>query len=183
MTTPGSAQPRLVPAQIDEPATPLLRMIGNNPRLVPLFRQLTKVLVTESELPPRVRWLITMRTALRCDCSYEFGRRAKDAMQESDIKLVPLPLESKDLSLADRQVFALADQIHQTQRIDDALWAELAAAYTPAQIVRNDFGRRPLHHGRSACQQRGCDRARNSALNRRSQLLNLISKIWPSIRT
>ena len=127
--------PRLTPAQIDEPATPLLRMIGNNPRLVPLFRTLTKTLVTDSELPPRVRWLITMRTALRCKCDYEFGRHGKHPAQESDVKLVSLPLDSKELAPAERQLLALADQVHQTQNIDDTLWAELVASYTPAQIV------------------------------------------------
>lgn len=126
---------RLAPVQIDDPSTPLLRVIGNNPRLVPLYRTLTRVLVLESALPPRVRWLLTMRTAFRCKCSYEFGRRAKDAASESDMKLVDLPLSSNDLAESDRQLFALVDQIHQTQTIDNALWSELAARYTPDQIV------------------------------------------------
>ena len=76
-----------------------------------------------------------MRTALRCNCSYEFGRHSKHPAQASDVKLVSLALDSKDLPPMERQLLALADQVHQTQNVDDTLWAELAATYSPAQIV------------------------------------------------
>lgn len=126
---------RLQPVQIDDPSTPLLRVIANNPRMVPLYRTMTQILVRESALPPRVRWLLTMRTAFHAKCSYEFGRHGKDPALASDMALVPLPLSSPQLPTMERQLFALADQIHQTQNIDDALWAELSATYTPEQIV------------------------------------------------
>ncbi len=126
---------RLAPAALESATTPLLRIIANNPRMVDLFRELTRVLVKESQLIPHERWLVTMRMAWRCNCGYEFGRKAADAATPEDMKTVVARIDSPELSATDRLLLEFTDQIHARQNIDQRVWEALCATRSPAYMV------------------------------------------------
>lgn len=126
---------RLSPVETETATTPLLKIIANNPRMVDLFRNLTQVLVKDSGLPPHERWLVTMRMAWRCNCGYPFGSKAADAASPDDAKIVVSPLDSPDLSAADRLLLEFTDQVHDRQDVDQRVWNEMLATRSPAQMV------------------------------------------------
>lgn len=126
---------RLSPVELAGATTPLLRVIANNPRLVDIYRQLTQVLVKDSELPPHERWVVTMRMAWRCNCRYEFGRKAKDAATAEDMGIVVAPADDPNLSEPDRLLLEFVDQLHDRQNVEQRIWTALAATHTPANLV------------------------------------------------
>ncbi len=135
MTTQADKPKRLPPADSATATTPLLKIIAHSPRMEELFRNLTQVLVKESQLIPRERWLVTMRMAWRCNCAYEFGRKAPDAASNLDMKIVVAALDAPELSADDRLLLAFTDQVHARQDIDQQLWAALCATRSPAYMV------------------------------------------------
>ena len=148
-------QPRIVPAEppytepvaaalakIMPPGVPplsLFRVIARNERV--FSRLMAGGLLDRGTLTIRERELVIDRTCVRCGSSYELGVHL--AFYAPKAKLTPA--EIRDLRAEDpsttgfapreRLLLHLCDELHTTATISDALWAELAAAYTPEQLV------------------------------------------------
>ena len=122
-------------------APPLLlfRTVARNPRV--LQRMMAGGLLDRGSISLRSRELAILRTCARCGAEYEWGVHiasfgAKAQWTAAQIhSTVRGGADDACWSPEDRLVIRLADQLHDTNRVDDTLWEELAAHFVPEQLV------------------------------------------------
>src|SRR5947207_603030 len=122
-------------------APPLLlfRTVACNPRV--LQRMMASSLLDRGSISLRSRELMILRTCARCGAEYEWGVHI--ATFGSKAQWTPAQIHSTVHGTADdscwdleeRLVIRLADQLHDTNRVDDTLWNEMAAHFAPDQLV------------------------------------------------
>jgi alkylhydroperoxidase family enzyme len=122
-------------------APPLLlfRTVARNPRV--LQRMMAGFLLDRGSISLRSRELMILRTCARCGAEYEWGVHV--AVYGAKAQWTPEQLRSSVhggeadacWTLEDRLVLRLADQLHDTNQVDDALWQELSAHFAPEQLV------------------------------------------------
>src|SRR5262252_4206541 len=138
--------PYLAPVQADfdklmRGAPPLLlfRTVARNARV--LQRMMAGALLDRGSISLRSRELMILRTCARCGAEYEWGVHV--ATFGAKAQWTPEQLHSTVYgtgddacwSLEDRSVIRLADQLHDTNRVDDALWEEMSAQFAAEQLV------------------------------------------------
>jgi hypothetical protein len=122
-------------------APPLLlfRTAAHNPRV--LQRMMAGSLLDRGSISLRSRELMILRTCARCGAKYEWGVHiaifgAKAQWTPEQIRsTVHGGAEDSCWAAEDGLVIRLADQLHDTARVDDTLWKELAARFAPAQLL------------------------------------------------
>ena len=126
---------RVMPAGV--PPLALFRTLAVNDRV--FLRVMAAGLLDRGSISLREREIVINRTCWRCHAEYEwgvhvafFGPRAKLTVDEirglaSDPATAFGPRE--------QLLIAMCDQLCATSSIDDALWARLAADWSPAQLV------------------------------------------------
>jgi alkylhydroperoxidase family enzyme len=122
-------------------APPLLlfRTRARNPRV--LQRMMDGALLDRGSIPLRARELMILRTCARCGAEYEWGVHV--AVFGTKAQWTPAQLRSsvrgsgadECWSDEDRLVMRLADQLHDTSQVDDALWGTLSERFAPDQLV------------------------------------------------
>ncbi len=146
--------PRIVPVEPPYPpdlqedfdklmrgAPPLLlfRTVARNPRV--LQRMMAGGLLDRGSISLRSRELMILRTCARCGAEYEWGVHVAvygdKAQWTSEQRRSSVHGGTADAcwSAEDRLVIRLADQLHDTNRVDDALWADAAAHFAEGQLV------------------------------------------------
>ncbi|HSW11228.1 MAG TPA: carboxymuconolactone decarboxylase family protein [Solimonas sp.] len=147
------AQPRIAP--IDPPYAPeiqadfdrimrgapllLFRTLARNPRV--LSRMIAGGLLDRGSISLRLRELMILRTTALCGAEYEWGVHM--AVYGAKAQWRPAELEASVLGDAtadcwspeEALVLRLADALHAHSRVDDALWAELSAAFAEDQLI------------------------------------------------
>jgi alkylhydroperoxidase family enzyme len=122
-------------------APPLLlfRTLARNPRV--LQRMMDGALLDRGSISLRSRELMILRTCARCDAEYEwgvhvavFGTKAQWTAAQTR-STVHGGAADACWSAEDRLVIRLADQLHDTSRVDDALWEELSGQFAADQLV------------------------------------------------
>jgi alkylhydroperoxidase family enzyme len=151
---PAAPAPRIAP--IDPPYTPevkaefdkvmrgappllLFRTVARNPRV--LQRMMAGGLLDRGSVSLRNRELMILRTCARCGAEYEWGVHI--ATFGTKAQWIPAQIHSTVHGSADdacwgvedRLVIRLADQLHDTNRVDDTLWKELSAQFAADQLV------------------------------------------------
>jgi alkylhydroperoxidase family enzyme len=122
-------------------APPLLlfRTVAHNPRV--LQRMMAGGLLDRGSISLRARELAILRTCARCGAAYEWGVHvatfaAKAGFDDRQLRAtVHGGADDDGWSAEDRIVLRLADRLHEQNDVDDALWAEAAAVFSPAQLV------------------------------------------------
>ncbi len=122
-------------------APPLLlfRTVARNPRV--LQRMIAGSLLDRGSISLRSRELMILRTCARCGAEYEWGVHvasfgAKAQWTPAQIhSTVRGSADNTCWSLEDRLVIRLADQLHDTNRVDDALWEEMSAQFSVDQLI------------------------------------------------
>lgn len=114
----------------------LFRTVANNPRV--LQRMFAGSLLDRGSLSLREREIVILRTCARCDSEYEWGVHvalfAQSAgLTENDTQATLTG--DGDWDQRERLLINLADQLHDTSRLSDALWESLVAVYRPEQII------------------------------------------------
>lgn len=122
-------------------APPLLlfRTVARNPRVLQRF--MAGALLDRGSISLRSRELMILRTCARCGAEYEWGVHV--AVFGAKAQWTPEQIRASVhggagdacWSVEDRLVIRLADQLHDTNQVDDALWRELAAHFAPEQLV------------------------------------------------
>lgn len=122
-------------------APPLLlfRTVARNPRV--LQRMMAGGLLDRGSLSLRSRELMILRTCARCGAEYEWGVHV--AIYGAKAEWTPAQLRSTAHGGADdacwnsedRLVMRIADQLHDTNRLDDALWMEASGHFADDQLV------------------------------------------------
>jgi alkylhydroperoxidase family enzyme len=121
------------------PPLRLFRTLAHNPRILDKIR--ASNLLDRGSLPRREREIVILRATARAGGEYEWGVHV--AFFGERVGLTPAQIAATAVaepddpawSPRDRLLLRLVDQLHDSARIDDALWDELAAAFEPAQLV------------------------------------------------
>ena len=113
----------------------LFRTLAHNPRV--LRRVQRGGLLDPGSLSLRLRELMILRTCRRCGADYEhavhaaiFGGAA--GLDASQLEVDP---EAPGWTEEERLVLALADALHETSTVDDALYGRLRERFDDAQLV------------------------------------------------
>lgn len=122
-------------------APPLLlfRTVARNPRV--LQRMMDGSLLDRGSVGLRSRELLILRTCARCGSEYEWGVHvalfgAKAQLTQAELHAtVHGGAADAGWSVEDRLVIGLADQLHDTSRVDEALWGELSRRFAADQLV------------------------------------------------
>jgi len=122
-------------------APPLLlfRTVAQNPRV--LQRMMAGGLLDRGSITLRAGELMILRTCARCGASYEWGVHvatfaAKAGLDDRQLRsTVRGGADDACWDADDRVVLRLADQLHENNDVDDALWRDAAAHHSPAQLV------------------------------------------------
>ena len=122
-------------------APPLLlfRTVARNPRV--LQRMMAGGLLDRGSISLRSRELMILRTCARCDAEYEWGVHV--AIYGAKAEWTPAQLRSTVhggpddacWGTEDRLVMHIADQLHDTNHLDDALWADASGHFAADQLV------------------------------------------------
>jgi alkylhydroperoxidase family enzyme len=117
----------------------LFRTVARNPRVLQRF--MDGALLDRGSISLRSRELMILRSCARCGAEYEWGVHV--AVFGTKAQWTPTQLRStvhggapdECWSADERLIIRLADQLHDTNRVDDALWAELSARFAADQLV------------------------------------------------
>ena len=121
------------------PPLALFRTVARNPRV--LQRMMAGNLLDRGSIPLRARELMILRTCGRCGAAYEWGVHVAtfaakagidDRQQRSTVHGSP---DDDCWGGDDAIVLRLADRLHETNDVDDALWADAAVRFSAAQLV------------------------------------------------
>lgn len=117
----------------------LFRTLARNPRV--LQRMFAGSLLDRGSIDLRDREVVILRTCARCGSEYEWGvhvsffaRRAELSYVEISATLRSSPGDAV-WSARDAGLIELADELHDTAQVSDALWGRLAAHFSHEQIL------------------------------------------------
>lgn len=127
----------------NEDVEPLLlfRTIARHPALLERFRQTGSTLLSFGSLDPVDRETVIHRTTARCGAAYEWGVHAVVFAQALGLGEEWLRAtwqgDADDPAFDERGALLvrLADALHDEATVSDELWAELAARWSPEQLV------------------------------------------------
>jgi hypothetical protein len=136
--------PADVQAQFDKlmrgaPPLALFRTVACNPRV--LQRMMDGALLDRGSIALRARELMILRTCARCGSEYEWGVHvaifgAKAKWNQAELhSTVHGVADDECWSAEERLVIRLADQLHDTSRVDDSLWMELSGRFAPEELI------------------------------------------------
>lgn len=155
----SSGAPRLTPleppfeprtqellAKMNPPTAPsllaLFRVLALNPALAERAAGWGGYLLgRQASLPLRDREVVIDRVCARCGAEYEWGVHVAafaEAARFTPQEIGCIADERADLSplpARDRLLVRLVDELHLSSQLSDSLWAEIAAVWTPPQIL------------------------------------------------
>lgn len=122
------------------PPLTLFTTLARNPRV--FERMMSGGLLDKGTLTLRQRELMIDRTTARCGAEYEwgvhmafFGERVGITREQSASIVRGTPDDPCWDEETERLILRLADSLHDTSTVDDALWADLSAAFGDEQII------------------------------------------------
>ena len=126
---------------VDAEPLNLFRTIAHHPALLDRFRSTGATMLSYGLLPGDERETIIQRTTARCGAAYEWGVHAVAFAPGLELGEAWLDAtwsgEADDPAFTPRQAILvrLADELHHTGTVTDALWSELEAGWEPDQLV------------------------------------------------
>jgi alkylhydroperoxidase family enzyme len=124
------------------PPFKLFTVLARDERLLQRFTGGAVSYLEPSHVTVRQREVLLLRVTARCRCAYEWGMRVHYFADEAGFndKQIRASVfgEADDPSWApeDRVLVRLADELHDTISISDALWADLRAAFSEEAILQ-----------------------------------------------
>jgi alkylhydroperoxidase family enzyme len=121
------------------PPLRLFRTIAHNPRVLAKIR--AGNLLDRGSVERRHREVVILRTTARCGCEYEWGVHvaffaARVGLGSAELAAtVHGAPDDAVWSDAERTLVRLADELHDTARISDALWKDLRRHWSDEQLV------------------------------------------------
>lgn len=120
----------------------LFRTLYQNPQLSSRMRPVgAGILGPQSSLDPREREIVIDRTCARCECEYEWGVHVAAFGEACGLSRTQLAdtasgtVEKALWSERERVLIRLVDELHETATISDAVWEQLVAVWSTAQIL------------------------------------------------
>lgn len=127
---------RIMPPGV-EPLT-LFRTMARNPRV--LQRMFAGSLLDKGTITLRDRELMILRTCARCGAEYEWGVHVSFFAQKAELSEVQVAATVSGAaegswSPRDRLVLRMADALHDSATVSDALWDELKGVFSDEQLL------------------------------------------------
>jgi 4-carboxymuconolactone decarboxylase len=120
----------------------LFRTLAIHGELMSRMRPLGSGILNHGQVPPRDREIVLHRTCARAGAEYEWGVHAVAFAQavgltEDQISATAFACATDDdcWSEEEAQLLRLADELHDTDTISDALWTQLRTRYTEEQLL------------------------------------------------
>jgi 4-carboxymuconolactone decarboxylase len=124
----------------------LFRVLAHNPLLAERANGWGAYLLgRKASLSLRDREVVIDRVCARCGAEYEWGVHVAafseaagfTPEQNSAIASIGQSLETslEPLTVNDRLLVRMVDELHDSSNVSDELWAELAAVWSPAQLI------------------------------------------------
>ena len=112
-------------------------VFAHHPRLLERFNVLGGLFLAHGLVPARERELVILRTGWRTRCEYEFGQHTvlgrRAGLDDDEIRRVTR--EDARWPPGDALLIRLADEVHETHDVSDALWQELGARWSHAELL------------------------------------------------
>lgn len=122
-----------------EPRLNVVLTMAHNPALAMAYRPLGAHLLLTSSLSPRVREMVTLRTAWLCRSDYEWTKHELLARQigmtDAEIEGIRAGPDAPLWSEFDRHLLRATDQLKNNSDIDDASWQVLARQLDRRQLL------------------------------------------------
>jgi len=139
--TAAALQKWMPPGSAVEPLA-LFRILLQNPQLSERLRSVgAGILGKSSRIQIRDREILIDRVCARCRCEYEwgvhvatFGASANLSPEGITATVTGTPTDPA-WGASDRRLVRLADELHDTARVSDELWEELAQCYSKAELL------------------------------------------------
>jgi 4-carboxymuconolactone decarboxylase len=113
--------------------------IARHPKLLKRWLVFGAHVLSKSELPPRDRELLILRTGWRCQAPYEWGQHVVIAKQvgisDAEIQRVTDGPQAAGWDPFDATLLTAVDELHDDAVISDATWAALAERYDDKQLL------------------------------------------------
>src|SRR5262245_32903130 len=119
----------------------LFRTVAHNPAILERFRSTGAYILNFGTVDPADREVVIHRTTARCGCEYEWGvhavayGRTLGFTDEQLRATVNGPAGDPAWSPRQALLVRLVDELHDTARVSDELWAELAREWEAAQLI------------------------------------------------
>lgn len=132
---------RWMPPNSDAEPLLLFRTLAVHRELAARMRPLGAAILAHGTVPPRLRELMIQRTCALCGAEYEWGVHAAAFAAAVGLSAEQLASTagqgSADASwtVAERAVLALAEELHETSHVSDALFAQLQREFSSQQIL------------------------------------------------
>ncbi|HYD94837.1 MAG TPA: carboxymuconolactone decarboxylase family protein [Noviherbaspirillum sp.] len=116
----------------------LFRTMARNPRL--LQRMFAGSLLDKGAISLRERELMILRTCARCGSEYEWGVHVaffagRAQLSEQEVAATLGPAGADCWSERDALLIRMADELHESADLSDALWAGLERAFSVEQLL------------------------------------------------
>lgn len=120
------------------PPIRLFRTVARNPRVLRRMRR--GGLLDPGSITTRAREIMILRITARCGAEYEWGVHVAFFRRQagfSDAEVAATVRSGADAwpAPAEAALVRLADALHETATVDDALWATLHEHYDDAQLI------------------------------------------------
>lgn len=133
-------------AKMTPPGAPdilaLFRVLAHNPELAERMTGWGGYLLgRKASLTLRDREVIINRVCSRCGAEYEWGvhvaafAQAAGFSPEQNAAIADPNADDAALTARDRLLVQMVDELHDTATVSDALWPQLAALWSPAQLI------------------------------------------------
>jgi 4-carboxymuconolactone decarboxylase len=117
----------------------IFRTLARHPDLFRSWLPFGGYLLGNGTLPARDRELLILRTAVRCESSYEWGQHVRIAegagIEREAIDRVVEGPRATGWSEHEAALLRAADELHETSTITDATWQVLTQTYGEAQMI------------------------------------------------
>jgi alkylhydroperoxidase family enzyme len=124
------------------PPFKLFTVLARDERLLLRFTGAAVSYLEPSYVTVRQREVLLLRVTARCRCAYEWGMRVHYFADEAGLTKAQIHAsvfgDADDASWQpdDRTLVRLADELHDTVSISDALWTDLRAAFSEEAILQ-----------------------------------------------
>ncbi|ROZ61911.1 carboxymuconolactone decarboxylase [Ramlibacter sp. WS9] len=133
-------------ARMTPPGAPsvlaLFRVLAHNPELASRATGWGGYLLGgKASLPLRDREVVINRVCARCGAQYEWGvhvaafSEAAGFTPTQNAAIADAELDDAALTARDRLLVQMADELHDTATVSDALWPQLAAVWSAPQLI------------------------------------------------
>lgn len=120
----------------------LFRMLAHNPELAERMTGWGGYLLgRKASLSLRDREVVINRVCARCKAEYEWGvhvaafAQAAKLSPEQNAAIAHAEADDAALTPRDGLLVRMVDELHDTATVSDALWPELAALWSPPQLI------------------------------------------------